>query len=153
MCGVSPIEASSGKTTRHRLNRSGNRQANHALWRIVMVRLSTGDPATKAYVACRTAEGKSLREIVRCLKRHIAREVYRHLVRPESVPAGSDLRSARLSARISLQTVADALGSWPTRISELERGLKHDTALARRYVKWLSEHGANAPKAKRLIAA
>jgi transposase len=137
MCGVSPIEASSGKTVRHRLNRSGNRQANHALWRIVIVRLSSGDPATKAYVERRTAEGKSLREIVRCLKRHVAREVYRHLVRPEPVLAGHDLRAARLAARISLQTVADALGSWPTRISELERGLKHDTALARRYDQWL----------------
>jgi transcriptional regulator with XRE-family HTH domain len=49
----------------------------------------------------------------------------------------NDLRAARLAARISLQTVADALGSWPTRISELERGLKHDTALARRYDQWL----------------
>jgi len=153
MCGVSPIEASSGKTVRHRLNRSGNRQANHALWRIVMVRLSTGDPATKAYVERRTAEGKSLREIVRCLKRHVAREVYRHLVRPEPVPVGSELRATRLDARISLQTVADALGSWPTRISELERGLKHDTALARRYMTWLVVHGEDAPKAKRLLAA
>jgi len=153
MCGVSPIEASSGKTTRHRLNRSGNRQANHALWWIVMVRLSTGDPATKTYVERRAAEGKNLREIVRCLKRHVAREVYRHLVRPESVPAGSDLRAARLDARISLQTVADALGSWPTRISELERGLKHDTSLARSYLAWLVTHGEDAPKAKRPLAA
>ena len=152
MCGVSPIEASSGKTVRHRLNRSGNRQANHALWRIVMVRLSTGDPATRAYVERRTAEGKSLREIVRCLKRHVAREVYRHLVRPEPVPAGSDLRAARLAAHISLQTVADALGSWPSRISALERGLKHDTALARRYVAWLDERSADAPEAAQLAA-
>jgi len=113
MCGVSSIEASSGKTVRHRLNRSGNRQANHVLWRIVMVRFSTGGRATKAYVERRTAEGKSLREIVRCLKRHVAREVYRHLVRPEPVPAGADLRAARLAAHISLQTVADAIGSWP----------------------------------------
>jgi hypothetical protein len=153
LCGVSPIEASSGKTTRHRLNRSGNRQANHALWRIVMVRLSTGDPVTKAYFARRRGEGKSDREIVRCLKRHVAREVYRHLVRPEAVPAGADLRAARLAARISLQTVADALGSWPTRISELERGLAHDTALARRYTAWLAAHADDAPKAKRLLAA
>ena len=54
LCGVSPIEASSGKVVRHRLNRSGNRQANHALWRIVMVRL-TCNPATQAYVARRLA--------------------------------------------------------------------------------------------------
>ena len=58
LCGVSPVEASSGKVVRHRLNRSGNRQANHALWRIVMVRL-TCDDRTKAYAARRRAEGKS----------------------------------------------------------------------------------------------
>lgn len=153
LCGVSPIEASSGKTVRHRLNRSGNRQANHALWRIVMVRISTGHPETTAYVERRTKEGKSTREIVRCLKRHVAREIYRHLVRPEPVPVGADLRAARLAAGISLQTVADALASWPTRISELERALKFDTALAQRYVAWLDEHGEQAPKAKRLLAA
>jgi hypothetical protein len=90
MCGASPVEASSGKTVRHRLNRGGNRQANHALWRIVMVRL-TCDPATQAYAERRRAEGKSDREIVRCLKRYVAREVYRYLVAPEAVPAGADL--------------------------------------------------------------
>lgn len=139
MCGVSPIEASSGKTVRHRLNRSGNRQANHALWRIVMVRLSHGDPATVAYVERRTKEGRSMREIVRCLKRHVAREIYRHLVHPEPVPLGADLRADRLAAGISLKTVAEALGTWPTRISELERALKFDTGLAQRYVRWLEE--------------
>ena len=86
---------------------------------------------------------------MRCLKRHLAREVYRRLVRPEAVPAGSDLRATRLSARISLQTVADSLGRWPTRISELERGLTYDTALARGYLAWLVAHGEDAPKAKR----
>ena len=65
LCGVSPIEASSGKTIRHRLNRSGNRQANNALWRIVMVRIAC-DPETQAYVERRQAEGKSRREITRC---------------------------------------------------------------------------------------
>ena len=152
LCGVSPIEASSGKTVRHRLNRSGNRQANHALWRIVMVRLSTGDPATKAYVERRTADGKSLREIVRCLKRYVAREVYRHLVDPQPVPVGADLRAARLDARISLAVVAGALGSWPTRISELERGLKHDTTLARRCEQWLASRNSNATETSVLAA-
>lgn len=137
LCGVSPVEASSGKVVRHRLNRGGNRQANHALWRIVMVRLSTGDPATRAYFERRRAEGKSDREIVRCLKRHVVREVYRHLVRPEPMPDGADLRARRQEAGVTLQTVADALGTWPTRISELERGLKFDTDLARRYAQWL----------------
>jgi hypothetical protein len=118
-----------------------------------MVRISHGDPQTAAYVERRTKEGKTMREIVRCLKRHVAREVYRHLVDPEQVPVGADLRAARVVAHISLQVVADALGSWPTRISELERGLKHDTELAQRYVAWLDEHGEQAPKAKRLLAA
>ena len=144
MCGVSPVEASSGKTVRHRPNRSGNRQANHALWRIVMVRLSTGDPATRTYVERRTAEGKSLREIVRCLKRYVAREVYRHLVRPEEVPVGADLRARRQAAGLSLKAVADALGSWPIRISRLERALDFDTALARRYEQWLEDRISGA---------
>jgi transposase len=152
MCGVSPIEASSGKTVRHRLNRSGNRQANHALWRIVMVRLSTGDPATKAYVERRTAEGKSLREIVRCLQRYVAREVYRHLVDPQPVPVGADLRAARLNAGVSLQLVADELGTSIPQISRLERALVHDSALARRYEQWLSERNPPAIERSSLAA-
>jgi transposase len=78
LCGVAPIHASSGKTTRHRLNRGGNRQANHALWRIVFTRMSS-DPRTRAYVERRSLEGRSKPEIMRVLKRYVAREVYRHL--------------------------------------------------------------------------
>ena len=78
LCGVAPIHASSGKMTRHRLNRGGNRQANHALWRIVFTRMSS-DPRTRAYVERRLAEGRSKPEIMRVLKRYVAREVYRHL--------------------------------------------------------------------------
>jgi transposase len=80
LCGVAPIHASSGKTVRHRLNRGGNRQANHALWRIVFTRMSS-DPRTRAYVERRTIEGRSKPEIMRVLKRYVAREVYRHLPR------------------------------------------------------------------------
>jgi transposase len=80
LCGVAPLEASSGKVTRHRLNRGGDRQANHALWRIVLTRMSCHEE-TKAYVARRTAEGKSKREIMRVLKRYVAREVYHYLPR------------------------------------------------------------------------
>jgi transposase len=79
LCGSAPIEASSGKITRHRLNRGGDRQANHALWRIVMTRM-VSHPQTRAYVARRTAEGKSKREIIRCLKRAVARELFPLLV-------------------------------------------------------------------------
>jgi transposase len=75
LCGVAPIPASSGKRTRHRLNRGGDRQANHALWRIVITRMSS-HPATRAYVERRTDEGLSKKEIIRCLKRYVAREVY-----------------------------------------------------------------------------
>ena len=78
LCGVAPIHASSGKVTRHRLNRGGNRQANHALWRIVFTRMSS-DPRTRAYVERRILEGRSKPEIMRVLKRYVAREVYRHL--------------------------------------------------------------------------
>ncbi len=81
LCGVSPLPASSGKTQRHRLNRGGDRQGNTALWRIAFTRMNC-DPRTRAYVARRTSEGLSKREILRCLKRYIAREVFQALPRP-----------------------------------------------------------------------
>jgi transposase len=79
LCGVSPVEASSGKVVRRRLNRGGNRDANRALYMICVVRMGS-DERTRKYVARRTAEGKSKWEIMRCLKRYIAREVYRVLL-------------------------------------------------------------------------
>ena len=75
LCGVNPIPASSGKTNRHRLNRGGHRQANAALHRIVVVRLRY-DPRTQSYMRRRTMEGMSKAEIIRCLKRYVAREVF-----------------------------------------------------------------------------
>jgi transposase len=75
LCGASPVEASSGKTIRHRLNRGGDRQANAALYRIVIVRMRHHAP-TRAYVERRTAQGLSKAEIIRCLKRYVAREIY-----------------------------------------------------------------------------
>lgn len=75
LCGTSPLPASSGKTTRHRLNRGGDRQANAALWRVAIVRMGT-DQRTRDYVARRIAEGKNKTEIIRCLKRYIARAVF-----------------------------------------------------------------------------
>jgi transposase len=82
LCGSSPVDASSGKQLRHRLNRGGDRQANSALWTIAMTRLAH-DRRTKAYAARRTAEGKTRKEIIRCLKRYIAREIYKALCRPK----------------------------------------------------------------------
>jgi transposase len=75
LCGSCPVEASSGRTHRHRLSRGGDRQANNALWRIVMVRLSF-DPRTRAYMDRRLKEGLSRKEVIRCLKRYVAREIY-----------------------------------------------------------------------------
>ena len=83
MCGVCPIPASSGKTSRMRLNRGGNRQANAAIYRVAVVRMRD-EERTKMYTARRTAEGKTRREIVRCIKRYIIREIYRHLCAPQT---------------------------------------------------------------------
>jgi transposase len=80
LCGVAPIEASSGKVTRVRLDRGGDRQANSALWGVVITRMRS-DPRTRAYVERRLKEGRSKPEIIRVLKRYVAREVYHHLPR------------------------------------------------------------------------
>lgn len=81
LCGVCPLPASSGKTTRHRLNRGGHRQANAALHRIIVSRMRFHQP-TRDYVTRRTAEGKTTREIMRCLKRLLVREIYQTLIAP-----------------------------------------------------------------------
>ncbi|MGW2787722.1 IS110 family transposase [Streptomyces populi] len=86
LCGVSPVERSSGKTHRHRLNRGGDRQANAALFRIVLTRLR-GEPRTVAYIERRTAEGKTKREIIRCLKRYLARHLF-NIIRDAMVLPG-----------------------------------------------------------------
>jgi len=75
LCGAAPIPASSGKTNRYRLNRGGDRQANKALYRVVICRLRW-DPRTRAYMERRTKDGLSKKEIIRCLKRYVARELY-----------------------------------------------------------------------------
>ena len=82
LCGVAPLPASSGKTNRHRLNRGGDRHANSALWRIVTCRLRW-DPRTRVYVERRTKEGASKSEIIRCLKRYVARDLF-PLLRPRT---------------------------------------------------------------------
>jgi transposase len=89
LCGVAPIPASSGKIVRHRLNRHGNRDANRALYMIALGRMSR-DERTRTYVAWRTAEGKSKKEIIRCLKRYSSPGTLPHphpSITP-SVPAG-----------------------------------------------------------------
>lgn len=90
LCGVSPIEASSGKSRRHRLNKGGDRQGNNALWTIANNRL-IHHAESRAYAARRTAEGLSRREILRCLKRHLARRLYRLIVADLTAAAALDL--------------------------------------------------------------
>jgi transposase len=81
LCGVSPLEASSGRTSRRRLNRGGDRQANAALYRIALSRLRW-DTRTRNYLNRRITEDKTHREAIRCLKRYIARETYQILTTP-----------------------------------------------------------------------
>ncbi len=92
LCGACPIPASSGKTNRHRLNRGGNRQANAALYRVVIVRMRGHQP-TLAYVRRRTAEGKSKAEIIRCLKRYVAREIFGYLCSRQTLADGPQISS------------------------------------------------------------
>jgi transposase len=100
LAGTAPVPASSGRVIRHRLDRGGDRQINCALHIIALTRLRL-DPATRAYIQRRKAEGKSSREALRCLKRYIARMVYKHLRaaqghpdrqvnRPQLKPANSE---------------------------------------------------------------
>lgn len=97
LCGTSPLDASSGRQQRHRLNRSGDRQANAALYIIVLCRLRW-DPATQAYMARRLAEGRTRKEVIRCLKRYVARHVHRAIT--------NDLGTASRPARAPLPLAA-----------------------------------------------
>ena len=137
LCGASPVQASSGPIVRHRLNRGGDRQANNALWRIATTRMRC-DQTTIEYAQRRQAEGKTRREIIRCLKRYIARQVYRLLTGPPSTPDGADLRCLRQNTRTTLAQAATALQTHPTSLSQLERGLHHNHHLATRYHQWLT---------------
>lgn len=139
LCGVCPLPASSGKTTRHRLNRGGDRRANNALFTIVLVRMRH-DPATRAYVARRTTEGKTHKEIMRCLKRFVAREVFTAITNPPAdLPTGPELRTLRNERGLTLTNVSSQFGTSPINISRIERGLTHDTRLAHRIRNWLLE--------------
>ncbi|MHA0285319.1 IS110 family RNA-guided transposase [Mycobacterium sp. C3-094] len=137
LAGAAPIPASSGKTTRHRLSRGGDRAANNALHRIALVRWSH-EPRTRDYVARQLAVGRSKKDVRRLLKRAIAREMFRHLTAPSPIDDYSDLRPTRQARKITLTTVANHFGVWPTQISRLERGLKRDDTLATNYRRWLN---------------
>jgi transposase len=105
LCGVAPLPASSGKTTRHRLNRGGDRDANRALYLIATGRMAW-DPRTRAYVARRTAEGRSKREIIRCLKRYITRELYRVLVGTSTIQAALPMAASGMPPTVASSSLA-----------------------------------------------
>lgn len=137
LCGVCPLPASSGKTNRHRLNRGGDRRANNALFTIVLNRMQR-DPRTRAYVERRTAEGLAKKDIMRCLKRYVAREVYDILTNPPTdLVTGPQIRELRAERQLSLTVVADQFATTATHLSRLERGLTHDTKRLERIRDWL----------------
>lgn len=121
LCGACPVPASSGKITRHRLNRGGNRHANRALHRVAVVRLHT-DQRTRDYTASRRAAGKTSKEILRCLKRAIAREVYHLLTNPPEPISTTQLRPLRQAAGITIETAAHDLHWSMATVSHIERG-------------------------------
>jgi transposase len=139
LCGACPRPASSGKTIRFRLDRSGSRNANRALYRIAIVRMRHDD-TTKRYVARRLAEGKTKAEIIRCLKRFVAREVFAAIINPpDKIPTGQDLRAARVTAGVTLTALAVSLSVAPTNISRLERGIDHHTTRIRQALETITE--------------
>ena len=117
LCGVAPLPASSGQTQRHRLNRGGDRQANSALHLAAVTRIRI-DARTQAYVAKKTAEGRSMREIIRCLKRYIAREVY-YLLNPA---AGQRRQPAAGRSSPGQQASASPVPPSPPNPPERRRG-------------------------------
>lgn len=137
LVGVAPIPASPGKTTRHRLSRGGDCNANRALHQVVLVRMGSCE-RTKDYVAKRTAEGKSKRETMRCLNRYAARELYRQITNPQPAPSNANLRQMRSELSLTITTAARELGQWPSKISSLERGLVRNDSLATSYRQWLT---------------
>ena len=103
------------------------------------------DPTTQAYVERRRAEGKNTREIIRCLKRHIAREIYRLLTNPPPTPDCARLRNHRHNAGLTITRAAQALQTHPSRISALETGRDHNHQLATQYHTWIHNHQPHPP--------
>jgi len=133
LAGVAPQPASSGQRTRHRLSRGGNRQANAALHRIVLLRRRHQEPRTMADFTRRRAEGLTDRDIMRCLKRHIANEVYAALLNPATEnPAGRQLRTERQRIGIPISVLASSLDVPYQRLRRLEIGIRADPELEQR---------------------
>lgn len=139
ICGACPIPASSGKTVRHRLNRGSDRQANSALHEIARQRVMR-DPETAEYAERARGRGKSDREVMRCLKRYVAREAYRALMRPHEIRRpedASELVAARRAAKVSQVRAASILGTSEKYISMLERGQRELKPIRRAYEAWV----------------
>lgn len=137
LCGAAPIPASSGRTNRHRLNRGGDRRGNSALHRIALIRLQR-DERTREYATRRTQEGKTKREIMRCLKRAIAREAYRALTSDQTITdQREDLKALREARNLTQSQAARALDTYPARISDIENQRRPLQELTTRYKQWL----------------
>jgi hypothetical protein len=136
LCGTAPVPASSGKTTRHRLSRGGDRRANNALHTIALTRMRS-HPPTKAFVQRQRDQGRSTPEILRILKRAIAREMFKQLTKPHEGLGVHDLRPARQAKNITLHAAARALGLDPMTISRTERGKFVTPEVVARYREWL----------------
>lgn len=139
ICGACPIPASSGKTVRHRLNRGGDRQANSALHEIARQRVMR-DPETAEYAERARGRGKSDREVMRRLKRYVAREAYRALMHPHEIRRpedASELVAARRAAKVSQARAASILGTSEKYISMLERGQRELKPIRRAYEAWV----------------
>ncbi len=123
LCGAAPLEASSGKVVRHRLNRGGNRQANCALHKMAIQRMRFDD-RTKAYVDRRLAQGKTRREIIRCLKRYLCREVLRALKDPHAVSEddGKALKQRRMRLGLTQREIEAHAGFGKGVASRIENG-------------------------------
>jgi transposase len=137
LCGAAPVPASSGKITRHRLSRGGDRAANKALHRIALVRMRSHEP-TRDYVARQIANGRTKKEILRLLKRAIAREMFKLLTRTCDFDDYSDLRPARQAKNITVTAVAEHFGVGSITISRLERGHHRNDSLVTAYRHWLN---------------
>ena len=140
--GVAPMPASSGKSPATDSLAAGTAPPTT---RCTASPWSAGPTThTRDYVARQLASGRYQKEILRLLKRAIAREMFKHLTAPCPIDDYSDLRPARQAKNITLTVVAERFGVWPNDISRLERGLKRDDTLATNYRQWLtpSSHAA-----------
>lgn len=137
LCGTAPVPASSGKTTRHRLSRGGDRRANNALHTVALARMRN-HPPTKAFVQRQRDRGRSTPEILRLLKRAIAREMFKQLTRPHEDLGVHDLRPTRQAKNITIDAAAAAIGVAPITISRTERGKFITPEIVSRYRQWLA---------------